>query len=448
MVTLFAASLFGTSLGSVCATERFIALSERLSCFTALAEPVVLPQNRCPHRLKGACLGIKDSFDVPGFATTCGGKRAFADQPSRPAAAIQRLLDAGMFAAGKTEMVELAVGGWGTNRARGTPWNPWDAAVHRVPGGSSSGSAVAVAAGLVNAGVGSDTGGSVRIPAAMCGIVGLKPGWGQISQSGMAPLSPMLDVIGPMAGDVETVAAMYVAMLDSPAIGKRTQQQMARWQPTGAAPLENLRIATPAAEELAATSPAVRSGFEAALSRLGDLGASLKQIALEHSFSSFAEPTAHIFLSDGLRLYHDWLSRYEADMDPWVVHRLRSAQGMSTDVYQQRVDARKPVRERFCKHWEDAELFALPTTPISAIPVAEVNETASTLALYTRPFNYMDLPALAVPMGFDDAGLPLSLQLVGRPGSEGTLLGVGRAFMAADGDDRLPPLHFESVPTP
>jgi aspartyl-tRNA(Asn)/glutamyl-tRNA(Gln) amidotransferase subunit A len=423
-------------------TQQFMALSEQLSCFAAIPEPAVLPQHRSPGVLNGASLGIKDLFDLPGFATGCGGKNPFVAQPQHPATAVQRLLDAGMVAAGKTEMVELAVGGWGTNRARGTPWNPWDPEVHRVPGGSSSGSAVAVAAGLVNTALGSDTGGSVRIPAAMCGIVGFKPGWGQISQSGMVPLSPMLDVIGPMASDVETVAAMYLAILDSADVRHRTQQQMNRWQRKTEPTLDGLRIVVPTPTDLADTAPTVRNGLEKALDRLRDQGASLQTIALERPFRAYAKPTASVFLSDGLRLHHDWLSHHDQDMDPWVVRRLRWAKDTSPDVYRQHVDAREPLRKRFCEAWEDAELLVLPTTPITAIPVVDVDETKSTLALYTRPFNYMDLPALAVPMGLDEAGLPMSLQLVGRPGDEGTLLGVGNIFMRAHWRDRQPPLHF------
>ena len=121
---------------------------------------------------------------------------------------VQRLLDAGWRAVGKTHTVELAYGGWGTNRAVGAPWNPWDAKVHRAPGGSSSGSAVAVAAGLCDAALGSDTGGSVRIPAAVCGVVGLKPGRGLVSLKGVHPLGPALDTVGALARDVATAARM------------------------------------------------------------------------------------------------------------------------------------------------------------------------------------------------------------------------------------------------
>ncbi len=427
--------------------EPFITLAERLACFSGLAEPIVMPRQPLPGRLTGASLGIKDLFDLPGFATRCGGNHPVVAQPTRPATAVRRLLRAGMAAAGKTAMVELAVGGWGTNRAQGTPWNPWDATVHRVPGGSSSGSAVAVAAGLVDAGLGSDTGGSVRIPAAMCGIAGLKPGWGRISPSGMAPLSPMLDVIGPMARDVETVAAMYLAMLDSAAIRARTEVELERWRSrTSSSPLEGLRIAVPAEPELANTAPAVRSGFDAALERLRMLGGVLNLVDLERPFSAFAEPTAAIFLTDGFRLHRDWVARHEQEMDPWVVRRLRSAKDTPSEVYRQHVDARAQMRLRFLESWRDADMLALPTTPITAIPVADVDERQSTLALYTRPFNYLDLPALALPMGFDDAGLPMSLQLAGRPGSEGMLLGVGSLFArTAPWRHRHPPLYFPSA---
>ena len=430
---------------SIGKAKQWAALSERLSCFSALRRSLVLPGFRSPGVLKGASLGVKDLFDLKGFPTSCGGKNPFLPQPEASAVSVERVLQAGMIPAGKTEMVELAVGGWGTNRARRTPWNPWDPDVHRVPGGSSSGSAVAVAAGLVHAALGSDTGGSVRIPAAMCGIVGLKPGWGQISQTGMVPLSPALDVIGPMAGDTETVAAMYLALLDSASTRDLVREEWERWQGrSGAKPLKGLRVAFPADEELTGTSSEVRAGFEAGLHQLSELGVSLGSIRLRRPFASYAEPTATLFLSDGFRLHQNWLLEHEDEMDPWVVRRLLSGEAITTAAYERYRSDREPSRQRFIEDWGDAEAFVLPTTPITAIPVADVDETQSTLALYTRPFNYMDLPALAVPMGLDSLGLPMSLQIIGRPGAEGTLLGLGSVFMgAASRRDMQPPLYLE-----
>src|SRR4029450_10558868 len=163
----------------------------------------------------GPTFAIKDLFDVAGVPTGGGGKVPLAEKPAETAVVVQRLLDAGWRAVGKTHTVELAYGGWGTNRAVGSPWNPWDAKVHRAPGGSSSGSAVAVAAGLCDAALGSDTGGSVRIPSGVCGVVGLKPGRGLVSLKGVHPPSPALDTVGALARDVATAARM-LAVISGP----------------------------------------------------------------------------------------------------------------------------------------------------------------------------------------------------------------------------------------
>ena len=159
--------------------------------------------------LHGVPVALKDLVDLEGRVTT-GGSKVWAKRVSAVTATLaRRLISAGMIVLGKTHTVEFAMGGWGTNTHMGTPWNPWDATVHRTPGGSSSGSGVAVAAGLAPAAIGTDTGGSVRLPASWCGIVGLKVTVGRISTFGVLPLSTTLDTPGPMARSVEDAALLY-----------------------------------------------------------------------------------------------------------------------------------------------------------------------------------------------------------------------------------------------
>ncbi len=155
---------------------------------------------------------MKDLFHIEGRQTTAGSKSWRGRISDHTATAVERLTAAGMIPLGKTHMVEFAFGGWGRNRPMGAPWNPWDDAIHRVAGGSSSGSAVAVAGGLCPAAIGSDTGGSIRIPAALCGITGLKPTYGRVSLYGAVPLSGTLDSIGPLARTVEDAALLTAAM--------------------------------------------------------------------------------------------------------------------------------------------------------------------------------------------------------------------------------------------
>ena len=162
--------------------------------------------------LHGLPIAIKDLFHIKGRQTTAGSKSWLGRISTETAVCVQRLLDAGMIPLGKTHMVEFAYGTWGTNKPMGTPWNPWDMKVHRVAGGSSSGSAVAVAAGMAPAALGTDTGGSVRIPAALCGLVGLKPTYGRIPLDGVVPLSKSLDSVGPITRTVEDAALLVAVM--------------------------------------------------------------------------------------------------------------------------------------------------------------------------------------------------------------------------------------------
>src|SRR5690349_35156 len=164
--------------------------------------------------LHGVPIALKDLLHFAPHQTTAGSKSWIDRRSDVTATVVERLLAAGMIPLGKTHMVEFAFGGWGRNQPMGAPWNPWDLAVHRVAGGSSSGSAVAVAAGLAPAAIGSDTGGSIRIPAALCGITGLKPTYGLVSLHGAVPLSTLLDTIGPLAHTVEDCALLTAAMAE------------------------------------------------------------------------------------------------------------------------------------------------------------------------------------------------------------------------------------------
>src|SRR5215475_9198150 len=204
--------------------ERISTLDRKLHAFTevfaeeALAAADNADRERAAGRAHGALHGlpiaIKDLVHIRGRMTTAGSKSRPHGVAQETATAAERLMAVGMIPLGKTHLVEFAFGGWGRNAPMGAPWNPWDAKVHRVAGGSSSGSAVAVAAGLAPAAIGSDTGGSIRIPAALCGITGLKTTYGLVSLHGAVPLSTLLDTIGPLAHTVEDCALLTAAMAE------------------------------------------------------------------------------------------------------------------------------------------------------------------------------------------------------------------------------------------
>ena len=213
--------------------------------------------------LHGLPIAIKDLFHIKGRQTTAGSKSWLGRMSTETALCVERLLDAGMIPLGKTHLVELAYGTWGTNRPMGAPWNPWDLRVHRVAGGSSSGSAVAVAAGMAPAALGTDTGGSVRIPAALCGLVGLKPTYGRIPLDGVVPLSQTLDSVGPITRTVDDAALLVAVMAGEPIASPGPVQS-----------LDGVRITASAHEQFPDfIEPAVVVAYDESIAHLRDFGA-------------------------------------------------------------------------------------------------------------------------------------------------------------------------------
>lgn len=223
------------------------------------------------HPFLGVPFALKDICDLEGRITT-GGSLAMADRVSPTTALIaKRLLDAGAILLGKTKTVECAFGGWGTNQHMGTPWNPWDLGAHRVPGGSSSGTGVAVASGLAPCGVGTDTGGSVRLPAGFCGLVGLKVTEGRLPNDGILPLSQTLDTPGPLARSVRDVACMFLTMDGAEA----SQIQDATEELVAPLSLDGMRLGCLAQAERAVCASDVLQAYDAACEMLQDRGATL-----------------------------------------------------------------------------------------------------------------------------------------------------------------------------
>ncbi len=238
----------------------------------------------------GPTFAIKDLFDVAGVPTGGGAVVPLSENPAETALVVQRLLDAGWRAMGKTHTVELAYGGWGTNRAVGAPWNPWDSQVHRAPGGSSSGSAVAVAAGLVDAALGSDTGGSVRIPSGVCGVVGLKPGRGLVSLKGVHPLSPALDTVGTLARDVATAARM-LAVISGPD-GEAAHRPAFDAEAALAMDIAGSKLAAIALDHLGEVDEDVGRLYLAALDKLRKAGVTVQMVRPPKSWRRASPPTA------------------------------------------------------------------------------------------------------------------------------------------------------------
>jgi aspartyl-tRNA(Asn)/glutamyl-tRNA(Gln) amidotransferase subunit A len=384
--------------------------------------------------LHGIPIAIKDLCDMEGRIATAGS-RFWADRVSTATATVvRRLLAAGMVVLGKTHMVEFALGAWGSNAAMGAPWNPWDLAVQRTPGGSSSGSGVAVAAGLAPAALGSDTGGSVRIPSALCGLVGLKVTAGRISNHGVVPLSQTLDTIGPMTRSVEDAALLFAALNGPDPLDPATQAvPHGNPLPTLKRGVAGLRLGMVALEELQGTTDAVAAHYREAGEALAALGARVEPVRLQGlGFMDLQRQTGTLIGAEGYHVHRAWIERSDAPFDPHVQRRLLAGKGVSAADYIEVLRHRARASAEMGAFLADYDALLTPTLPLTAIPLAEVDEDAPPAASrFTRAVNYLGLCALALPMGFDAQGLPSSLQIIGKPLAEHTILRIGWAFEQA-----------------
>ena len=390
--------------------------------------------------LHGVPIALKDLIEIEGRITT-GGSLVWRERRSKVTATLaRRLIAAGLIVLGKTHTVEFAMGGWGTNQHRGTPWNPWDPAVARTPGGSSSGSGVAVAAGLAPWAIGTDTGGSVRLPASWCGLTGLKTTIGRVSTYGILPLSPTLDTPGPMARSVEDAALLYQVMQGPDALDPRIRGVM----PDDPMPslrhgVRGTRLARLPRSERDGVEDEVLTVYDAALATLGRLGAEIVEAELPCRFGDYTDLTGRIIGSEGYFLLGDLIDDMSLPIDTAVRPRIAVGRGTSARDYLAALRDREEAKRKFAAVFAHADALLTPTTQTAAIPLDQVDQ-ASTPAHFTRFANFLDLCALALPNGFTATGLPISLQVVCRGYDEATALRVGWAYQqATDWHQRRPP---------
>lgn len=390
--------------------------------------------------LHGIPIALKDLVELEGRVVT-GGSEAWAQRrATRTATLAQKIIGQGMIVLGKTHTVEFAMGGWGTNSRRGTPWNPWDPSRQRTPGGSSSGSGVAVAAALAPWAVGTDTGGSVRLPASWCGITGLKTTIGRISTHGVLPLSPTLDTPGPMARNVEDTALLYAVMqgpdpLDPLTRGLPYTDPM----PTLKRGVRGLRLARMPQGERQHASTAVLAAYDRALDDLERLGAEIIDVGLPFLFADVAAFNLRIMAAESYALLHALIDDEQAPLDPHVRPRIAAGRTLSAQGYIEALHMRSVMKQQFAAALEGIDALLTPTTMTTALPLEEVDQTKAP-AHYTRFGNYLDLCALALPNGIAPDGLPTSLQIVCRANDEATALRIGWAYQdATDWHQRRPP---------
>jgi aspartyl-tRNA(Asn)/glutamyl-tRNA(Gln) amidotransferase subunit A len=416
------------------ALARIRRYDDRLKAFVQVFDPSLAGEDG-----DGPVVAVKDLIDVAGVPTGGGARVPVDPAPARHARVVERLLQAGWSVVGKTHTVELAYGGWGTNRAVGAPWNPWDAKVHRAPGGSSSGSAVAVAAGLCDAALGTDTGGSVRIPAAVCGVVGLKPGRGLVSLRGVHPLSPALDTVGALARDVATAARLLATISgpdDAAAVRAPFDAEAAL-----AADVRGRRVAALPVDRLGEIHPEVARLYGQALERFQDAGVVVEMVRPPALLDDSFQANGLLMAGEGWRVWGSRITRLAEVMDPWIVRRFEAGR----DISDPRLDEvrRRRAEDQGAFHAWLAPWDGLlsPTCPIPAPPIEEADETISPLSRLTRAANYLDLPGITAPCGLTADGLPVGLQILGRPDDEAGVVGLGAAFERVSGwNGRAPDL--------
>jgi aspartyl-tRNA(Asn)/glutamyl-tRNA(Gln) amidotransferase subunit A len=375
--------------------------------------------------LHGVPLAHKDMFDRQRHRCSFGSRIQQSMTPKATSDCVRRLERAGSITLGALNMSEFALGPTGHNATFGHCRNPWDP--RRVAGGSSSGAAVAVAAGIVHGALGSDTGGSLRIPAACCGVVGLKPTHGRISARGSMPLAPSLDCIGPIAGSVADCAALF-ELLVSRASGRSS--------PTAVAGGRRLRIMYPAAAIREAASPEVSAALEAAAESFRAAGVVIEERPLP-DIERMHDLADVVQKPESAAVHYENLRRFRDAYTPHVRRRIEAGFLVAAPAYVRALAERASHLRAFVENTlAGAAALLIPTV---GCPVPSVEETdeekcgsqptlVARMTRWTRWLNYLGVPALSVPCGFDSAGCPIGLQLVGRPRCESTLFDLGLLF--------------------
>ena len=376
--------------------------------------------------LDGALVSIKDLLDVAGQTTTAGAQLLQAQPPAtHDAAVVQRVRAAGAVIIGKTNMTEFAFSGIGINPHFGTPGNAHDA--QRIPGGSSSGAGVSVALGMVDMAIGSDTGGSVRIPAAFNGVVGFKPTQCRVPRTGAYPLSFTLDCVGPLARSVQACA-------DADAVFSQLPPA-----PLPARSLRGLRVAVPRGLLATHTEAAVQSAVDAALQQLQDAGAVVQKVDWDDLLAQpFAlQEKGTLIAAEAAHIHRTHIDQHAQALDPFVLNRIRRGSTLDAASYVGIVQARQQLQAQLDARMADWDLLALPsvaiTAPLTATLVhdeAAFTQTNALVLRNTSVFNFFDLPALSLPLPRAPGALPVGLMLVGARLQDRNLLATGAAVEA------------------
>ncbi|MBA4375781.1 MAG: Asp-tRNA(Asn)/Glu-tRNA(Gln) amidotransferase GatCAB subunit A [Anaerolinea sp.] len=461
--------------------QRIQNLEPRIHAFITLAEKSAFNQSEdADKRLKtarkqnsqsnlptllGIPIAVKDLITVAGMHCTCGSKVLGDWVPPFTATAVLRLVEAGAIVIGKTNTDEFAMGSSTETSAFGPTFNPWDTS--RVPGGSSGGSAAAVAAQMVAAAIGSDTGGSVRQPAAFCGLTGIKPTYGRVSRYGLVAYGSSLDSMGVLARSAEDAALLFEIMAGlDPFDATSLDQPVPSITFSNKPDLKGLRVGIPKEYFINGIQPDVETRIHAAVNTLQEMGADIVKISLPHTEYALpvyyliapAEASANLARYDGVRLglresSGGLLEMYSTTrgegFGPEVKRRIMLgtyalSSGYYDAYYGQAQKVRTLIKRDFDEAFKVVDVIACPVTPSTAFKIGE--HTDDPLAMYledvfTLPANLAGVPGIAFPVGYDSNHLPIGMQLMGQPFQEGMLFHIGHAYQQVTNYHLQFPIH-------
>ncbi|MDE0845743.1 MAG: amidase [Actinomycetota bacterium] len=387
----------------------------------------------------GIPFALKDIVEVEGKIATAGCAERQNIVSDRSADVAKLLLQAGGILVGKTKTVEFAFGGWGTNQHMGTPLNPWDLQNPRTPGGSSSGSGAAVSSGMIPCAIGTDTGGSVRLPAAFCGIVGLKTTKDLISTDGIVPLSHTLDTPGPLARSVNDAALMFLALTGAsgPQDYENWLNKNGIWSEVTAS-IAELRMCSLGEREREGVDAEVLESYDESIEDLRRLGAKITPLDPPKPFEELKEANGIITTAEGYFYHGDLMANPDSQVDEHVRQRFLAGVNLTAKDYISAIQKRVEDQKEFFTSIANADAYLTPTTPMLPLPLDGLNEN-ETPARFTRPGNYLNMCGISVPGKVSKTNLPTALQILCRPNEEALTLRIAAAYETQRGALADPP---------
>jgi aspartyl-tRNA(Asn)/glutamyl-tRNA(Gln) amidotransferase subunit A len=427
--------------------NAFMAIEAEEALAAADAADAALAKGNSGGVLHGVPLAHKDMYYDKGKVVTCGTKIRRDFVATTTSTALQRLKDAGTVRLGSLQMVEFAYGPTGHNPHYGAVRNPWN--VDHITGGSSSGSGSAVAARLTFAALGSDTGGSIRMPAHFCGVTGLKTTVGRISRAGAMPLSWSLDTVGPLAQSVEDCALLVGLMAGAdPADPTASSLPVPDYMAAAKQSIKGLRIGVPTAFYVDDLDSEVARVLDETLAVLRKEGAEIVQVELPDQ-RQLTAACQFVLATEAAAFHKRWMIERPQDYGAQVLMRLQNGLAIPAVSYLEAMRWRGPALAAYLAAVEGTDAVIAPVAPMPAPTIAEsdvgnsdnAEAVIQRVTRFTRPINYLGLPSLSIPTGFTNTGLPVGMQVIGRSFDEAMLIRIGAAFQrATDFHQRVPKL--------